>query len=838
LWGSNAHRKLGFRKKKVVCPLPKRMDSKYFMVPHQQASPGGSASSSVTSSSSLSASAPETSMSAIPGSKSGSEPTNSKPHRKRTITHIAAGYSHSIAVADGEDLFTWGSAAWAQLGHGDEKQCKHPELVRLLAGSRVLQVVASYGQTMALTASQSPAVAELAHSPKDSFLTGSNRAHADLVAEAAPSLAAIRTMLAEEIQHNVSPLREYADSEGEASPVMSRVLIRHQLHKMRKKLKYSSLGLGLGASHSKQDGSPESHEAMKLHASTPDLPSLPTTESENPISPYSPKPKRRTYDPIVSTRFIASMSENLDDEEPSTSSDTPRAGPVIGSSSYENVNFSVNPDGEPVRARTFGELEIEKYRQSLLQENPTRIESDLSRSTEDAIDEFANGEEDVKPVASPRTQGTSQGNEEEKASESELLLEIPRCFLFRIKDECDALQSIQWSFLSGNQHFWSGILQIVHYWQPERDSLVFRDTTSREGTKSPPCHVCALANVLNHPAVFLELEIHEEGKVPTVLATLDSRRFFVLWPAQHQREALSTNFLGLGFSERIEAFEFEEEVQQAQEPRGTQHSPSGEGHYILPGPYQPSGVQTSHGDGLRKNVLRRRSVTVRLNQRGEPGLVDDRSYVDVSPRSKILGTKSDIINPIRPRKPMEETGKGKDKAVEYEDEDAREKRLVEARIEKTRRLAKSQGGTSSPVTRERATSLIARVAKDKLKRDKGKEKAAGSKERTLSHPNGDDCRAAVATVAGSGSDGSDASDSSSGDESEEDAFKEECEEEEVGEAEEEKDKEGNKEKRRQRAAGNGGAGSGGVSRAGFRRKTRSLPKGSSGGFLALHSFSK
>ncbi len=59
-------------------------------------------------------------------------------------------------------------------------------------------MAAAYGQTMVLIESHEPVLLD------NDGGSSRDRVHADLVAEAAPNLAAIRTMLAEEIEHQVS----------------------------------------------------------------------------------------------------------------------------------------------------------------------------------------------------------------------------------------------------------------------------------------------------------------------------------------------------------------------------------------------------------------------------------------------------------------------------------------------------------------------------------------------------------------------------------------------------------------------------------------------------------
>ena len=47
----------------------------------------------------------------------------------KNITEIACGSSHSAAIADNKELYTWGLGSFGRLGHGDENSQHKPKLV-------------------------------------------------------------------------------------------------------------------------------------------------------------------------------------------------------------------------------------------------------------------------------------------------------------------------------------------------------------------------------------------------------------------------------------------------------------------------------------------------------------------------------------------------------------------------------------------------------------------------------------------------------------------------------------------------------------------------------------
>ena len=71
-----------------------------------------------------------------------------------TITFVAAGFSHSVAVSAGGGTFTWGLGWYGRLGHGDEDKQLEPREVEAgrFGGGRVVQAAAGHGHTAAVTA--------------------------------------------------------------------------------------------------------------------------------------------------------------------------------------------------------------------------------------------------------------------------------------------------------------------------------------------------------------------------------------------------------------------------------------------------------------------------------------------------------------------------------------------------------------------------------------------------------------------------------------------------------------------------------------------------------------
>lgn len=73
--------------------------------------------------------------------------------RTKRIRDIACGSSHSAAISNSGELYTWGLGEYGRLGHGDNMTQLKPKLVQSLCGHRVVQVACGSrdAQTLALT---------------------------------------------------------------------------------------------------------------------------------------------------------------------------------------------------------------------------------------------------------------------------------------------------------------------------------------------------------------------------------------------------------------------------------------------------------------------------------------------------------------------------------------------------------------------------------------------------------------------------------------------------------------------------------------------------------------
>merc|ERR1719313_3129337 len=74
--------------------------------------------------------------------KSHSTPLILGPLREKKIRQVFSGSSHSLALTETGELFSWGQGGAGQLGHDELKNCKIPRLVVALKRSHVLQVAA------------------------------------------------------------------------------------------------------------------------------------------------------------------------------------------------------------------------------------------------------------------------------------------------------------------------------------------------------------------------------------------------------------------------------------------------------------------------------------------------------------------------------------------------------------------------------------------------------------------------------------------------------------------------------------------------------------------------
>ncbi|EQC36786.1 hypothetical protein SDRG_05620 [Saprolegnia diclina VS20] len=71
-------------------------------------------------------------------------------HGKR-IKQVACGGFHTAAVTDTGEIFTWGGGEHGQLGHGDKVNKTIPSLVKHLADKVVVQITCGWSHTVALT---------------------------------------------------------------------------------------------------------------------------------------------------------------------------------------------------------------------------------------------------------------------------------------------------------------------------------------------------------------------------------------------------------------------------------------------------------------------------------------------------------------------------------------------------------------------------------------------------------------------------------------------------------------------------------------------------------------
>lgn len=67
------------------------------------------------------------------------------------IKQVACGQSHSMAINEWGQLFTWGSNTSGQLGHDSDEISSTPKLVRSLATKHVVQIASGHYHSLALT---------------------------------------------------------------------------------------------------------------------------------------------------------------------------------------------------------------------------------------------------------------------------------------------------------------------------------------------------------------------------------------------------------------------------------------------------------------------------------------------------------------------------------------------------------------------------------------------------------------------------------------------------------------------------------------------------------------
>ncbi|HEX9625196.1 MAG TPA: hypothetical protein VF979_12520, partial [Streptosporangiaceae bacterium] len=68
-----------------------------------------------------------------------------------TITKVAAGGRHTLALTSTGSVLTWGRGSWGQLGNGGKASRDVPVSARLPAGDKVTAVSAGGGFSLALT---------------------------------------------------------------------------------------------------------------------------------------------------------------------------------------------------------------------------------------------------------------------------------------------------------------------------------------------------------------------------------------------------------------------------------------------------------------------------------------------------------------------------------------------------------------------------------------------------------------------------------------------------------------------------------------------------------------
>lgn len=70
------------------------------------------------------------------------------------IKQLCCGYSHSLAINEWGQLFSWGSNACGQLGNDNdpiESSMSTPKLVRTLATKHIVQIASGHYHSLALT---------------------------------------------------------------------------------------------------------------------------------------------------------------------------------------------------------------------------------------------------------------------------------------------------------------------------------------------------------------------------------------------------------------------------------------------------------------------------------------------------------------------------------------------------------------------------------------------------------------------------------------------------------------------------------------------------------------
>lgn len=62
------------------------------------------------------------------------------------VKAVAAGFTHSLAVTEKGQTFSWGTGVFFQLGHGNKQDQKQPKAIKKLAEVKIVQVSCTRGE--------------------------------------------------------------------------------------------------------------------------------------------------------------------------------------------------------------------------------------------------------------------------------------------------------------------------------------------------------------------------------------------------------------------------------------------------------------------------------------------------------------------------------------------------------------------------------------------------------------------------------------------------------------------------------------------------------------------
>jgi alpha-tubulin suppressor-like RCC1 family protein len=71
--------------------------------------------------------------------------------RDEQIVQISCGGEYSLALTRSGDVFAWGSNNQGQLGHGGRRGSRVPKRIDVLAGKKIVKIVAGWKHTMYMT---------------------------------------------------------------------------------------------------------------------------------------------------------------------------------------------------------------------------------------------------------------------------------------------------------------------------------------------------------------------------------------------------------------------------------------------------------------------------------------------------------------------------------------------------------------------------------------------------------------------------------------------------------------------------------------------------------------